>query len=156
MSTSRHLSAVALGGCLCLALAAAGCSLFKPGSASFASVKIAHHSPEEIVKATSQVFVADGYRVTGIRGSQMIFDKEGSRMNNIAYGGVVDTHYGAQTIVRVRAEVVALGTDSYRLQCQAYMVRDAGQGFYEDEVRLVNARSRPYQSLLNQVADEFK
>ena len=154
MST-RHLPALVLCSCLCLAIASAGCGLFRPGSASFASVKISNHSPEEIVQTTTQVFQADGYR-GGSSGTKMIFEKEGSRMSNLAYEGVVNTHYGSQTIVRVRAEVVDLGKGAHRLQCQAYMVRGAGEGFMEEEQRLVNARSRPYQSLLNQVADQLK
>lgn len=155
MSTPRRSSAFALCGCLCLAVVGAGCGLFKSGSASFASVKIASHTPEEIAQATTQVFLADGYRGGGT-GTRMIFEKEGSRMSNIAYEGVVGTHYGEQTIVRVKAEIVDLGKGTHRLQCQAYLVRDAGQGFMEEEQRLVNARSRPYQSLLNQAADLLK
>ena len=48
-----------------------------------------------------------------------------------------------------------LGESKYRLQCQAYMVRDPGQGFFEEETRIVNARSRPYQSLLNKVKKQL-
>ena len=154
MTILRSPSASVLCGCLCIALTG-GCGLFKPGSASFASVKIANHSPEEIAQTTTQVFLADGYRGGGT-GGRMVFEKEGSRMDNIAYEGIVGTHYGAQTVLRVKAEIVDLGHGVHRLQCQAYMVRDAGQGFMEEEQRLANVRSRPYQSLLNRVADQLK
>jgi hypothetical protein len=58
--------------------------------------------------------------------------------------------------VRVRAQLVDLGTGSSRLQCQAYMVRNASDSFFEDESALLNIRSVPYQSLLNKVAARLK
>ena len=57
---------------------------------------------------------------------------------------------------RVRVEIVPLsGGSSYRVQCQAYIVRDAG-ALLEDEVRLTNIRRAPYQSLLNKVKKQLK
>ena len=64
----------------------------------------------------------------------------------------VGAHYGATTVVRVRAQLVDLGAGTSRLQCQAYMVRNANDSFFQDESRLINARSTPYQNLLNKVA----
>ncbi len=77
-------------------------------------------------------------------------------MNNLAYEGVAGSYYGAKTLVRVKAEIVGIGGGSHRLQCQAYMVRDAGDSFFEEEQKLTSLRSRPYQSLLNKVAKKFK
>jgi hypothetical protein len=77
-------------------------------------------------------------------------------MTNLAYEGVVGTHEGAQTLVRVKMDLVNLGSGSYRLQCQAYVVRGAGDAFFEEEQRLANVRSGPYQSLLNKVAKQLK
>ena len=39
----------------------------------------------------------------------------------------------------------------YRVECQAVMVRDAGEGFFEDEVKMTRLKSRPYEKLLRQV-----
>ncbi len=127
-----------------------------PASASFASVVIPGKTPDEICRTTASVFQADGYQVAQLTPASMVFQKEGSRGQSLAYGGVVDTHYGAVTLVRVRAELVDLGAGSYRLQCQASMVRNAGDSFFEDESRLVNLRSRPYQNLLDKVAKQLK
>jgi hypothetical protein len=156
MSKLRRLPALALGAGLWLAVAGSGCSLFKPGSASFASVKIKNHTPEEIIQATTQVFREDGYQGGQTRAYQMVFEKEGTRANTFAYEGVVGTYYGAQTVMRVRAEIVDLGSGTQRLQCQAYVVKDYGQGNFEEEQRLVNVRSGPYQSLLNKAAKKLK
>jgi hypothetical protein len=138
-----------------LLLAGSGCGLTKPSGASFASVTIKGHTPEEIARATVRVFEEDGYRGGSMPGHPMVFQKEGSRMSDIAYGGVADTFYGAKTMVRVKVDIVKLGEASHRLQCQAYMVRDAGDSFFEDEQKLANIRRGPYQSLLNQVARQL-
>jgi len=140
-----------------LAMTVTGChSLNQPGSASFASVVIPGRSTAEIQGATTVVFRANGYAGHDIGSGQMVFEKEGTRANNLAYNGIVGTHYGAQTIVRVKTELVELGGGSHRLQCQAYMVRNAGDSFFEEEQRLANVRRGPYQTLLDEVAKRLK
>jgi len=146
----------AIGLLTLLALISGGCRLGQPGSASFASVTITGKSADEICKTTAAVFQEEGYRVRALTPSQMVFDKEGTQGQSLAYGGVVDTYYGSTTVVRVKAELVNLGAGKSRLQCQAYMVRNANDSFFQDESRLVNARSEPYQRLLNKVAKQLK
>ncbi len=146
-----RLACLALG-----ALLAAGCQTGQPASASFASVVIAGRTPEEISQTAAAVFQEDGYQVKSLDPDSMVFQKEGTRGQSLAYGGVVDTHYGATTAVRVRASVVDLGAGSYRLQCKAYMVRNANDPFFQDESALLNFRSGPYQSLLDKVAKRLK
>jgi hypothetical protein len=139
-----------------LALAGAGCSsIVEPSSSSFASVTIQGHSPEEIGGVTVQVFREAGYAGGGT-GSKLVFQKEGSRGNDIAYNGIANTHYGAQTAIRVRTELITLGGDAYRLQCVAFMVRNAGDSFMEEETRMANMRSGPYQKLLDKVEKQLK
>src|SRR5690242_11250356 len=86
-----------------------------PASASFASVDISGKSPDEICQTAGTVFREDGYKVALLTPEKMVFEKEASRAESIAYSGVVDTHYGAVTLVRVRAELVDLGEGSHRL-----------------------------------------
>lgn len=136
-------------------LPGAGCRS-GPASASFASVTIPGKTPEEICQTAGAVFREDGYKVALLTPDRMVFEKEASRAESLAYSGVVDTHYGAITLVRVRAELVDLGEGSHRLQCQASMVRNAGDSFFADESSLVNMRSRPYQNLLDKVAKRLK
>jgi hypothetical protein len=130
--------------------------LGQPAGASFASVKIANWSPAQIQEAAAQVFREDGYAAFDAGPGQMVFQKEGTKMNNLGQNGVVGTYYGAQTMIRVRAQIVDLGTGSSRLQCQAYMVRNPGDSFFEDEHPLINPRRGPYQHLLNKVAKRLK
>jgi hypothetical protein len=139
-----------------VALLGAGCRTGEATSASFANVVIPGRTPEEICKTTAAVFQEDGYQAMIVTPQKMVFQKEGSRGQSLAYGGVVDTHYGATTLVRVRAALVDLGAKGYRLQAQAFMVRNANDSFMEDESALLNIRSRPYQNLLDQVAKRLK
>jgi hypothetical protein len=140
-----------------LALAVAGCaSAGKPASASFASVIIKGHSPQEIAVVTARVFHEDGYSGGGGAGGQMVFLKEGSRLKNLAYEGVVGTHYGQQAMMKVTAEILPLDADSHRLQCQAYIIKDAGDAFFREEQRMSNLRSGHYRALLKKVAEQLK
>jgi hypothetical protein len=140
-----------------LALAGAGCtSTGQPASASFASVIIKGHTVQEIAAVTVQVFREAGYAGGFMGGNQMVFQREASKMTNLAYEGAVGSIYGAQVLIRVKAEIVKLGSDSQRLQCQAYIVKGAGDAFFEEEQRLTNVRSGPYRSLLKKVAEQLK
>ena len=140
-----------------LVVAAAGCRSFsEPGSASFASVTIENHSQAEIAVATARVFGAEGYQGGPTGGGTMVFEKEASRATTFSRSGLVATHEGARSIHRVKAEIVPLASGAHRLQCEAFVVSDPGDTFWEDEVRLTNMRSGPYQSLLDKVAAQLK
>jgi hypothetical protein len=135
---------------------ASGCRVTQPASASFASVEIKDRTPQQICETAATVFEEDGYRVAALSPDNMVFQKEGTRGQSMMHGGFVDTYYGAVVVVRVRAQLEPVGPDTYRLQCQAYMVRGAGDSFFEDEKRLINAKRMPYQMLLNKVASKLK
>jgi hypothetical protein len=151
----NHANFLALAIPLVALLLTTGCR-GGPSSASFASVTIQGKTPEEICRAAAAVFQEDGYQVAALTPANMVFQKEATRGESLAYGGVVGTHYGEITLVRVRAQLVDLGAGSYRLQCKAYMVRNANDSFFEDESAMVNIRSRPYQKLLNKVEKRLK
>jgi hypothetical protein len=137
-----------------LALAGVGCQTASPSS--FASVTIQGKPVQQIAAVTTQVFREAGYSGGGLGSSQMVFQKAGSQMTNLAYEGVVGTHYGQKTQVRVKVDIVSVGGGAHRLQCQAYIVRDAGDSFFEEETALTKVRSGPYKSLLKTVAERLK
>src|SRR6185295_18072679 len=64
-----------------------GCRLGQPVSASFASVKISGHTDEEIRQATRQVFTEAGYTSRNAEDGGMVFEREGTKGNQIAHGG---------------------------------------------------------------------
>jgi len=123
-------------------------SLDKPDSASFASVRIQGHTAEQIRAATVVVFQQDGYTAVDVQRAEMGFEKEGSRWDRIAYGSFVDD---AAVWIRVRASVFPLSEGVFLLRCQAYKVRDKGDAVFEQQVRLRNNHSKPYQALLDRV-----
>lgn len=138
------------------ALGLAGCSSWNaPASASFASVTITGRTAEQICATTTSVFCENGYTESFNDGQSLVFTREGSRLETISRDGLVAAQEGQSTLVRVRVELVALGSGTYRLQCQTYMVINAGRTF-EEEVRLANIRSRPYQKMLDAVKDRLK
>lgn len=137
----------ALGWGLC------GCSsLSQPASASFASVVIAGATEEEIREETVRVFTAEGWKDGHGADGELVFEREGSKFDHLAYGSPV---LDLPVLNRVRAGVVPLADGTHRLQCQAYIVRDRGGLNMDDEIRLRKPRAGPYQTLLDKVAAYF-
>lgn len=130
-------------------LAGNGCrSTDKPGSAGFASVVISGNTPGQISDAAIDVFRENGYKVAQTDPSRLYFEKQGSRMNNFAYGNWVgDT----PVWIRVKAGIVPMADVTFRLRCSAYMVRDIG-GSTEEEIALSKFQRGPYQKILDEVA----
>ncbi len=130
-------------------LACGGChSLNQPASASFASVVIVNRSVEEIRLATAAVFTEAGYETFHTAKGDMVFEKEGTKMNQIAHGSWLED---SPVRERVRTEIVSLLDGTRRLQCKAYMVRHSEDDFFEEEVPLHKPRSGPYQQYLDQI-----
>ena len=130
----------------------AGCGATKPASSSFASVIIKGHSVSEVRNAAGEVFQADGYTVM-VRGNEMKFEKEGSRMKQLAYEGLAG---GGPVNIRVLARIVPLSEGSIRLECNAYIVKSPGDPTFEEVIKLQNVRGGPYQDLLDKVAKKLK
>jgi hypothetical protein len=131
-----------------------GCkSLNKPASAGFASVRIQGHTAEQIRAASVVVFQQDGYTALEGKRSEMVFEKEGSRWDQIAYGSWVNE---APVWLRAKVTMVPLSDDTFRLQCQAYKVRNKGDPLAEDQVRIGNSHRKPYQALLDEVLAQLK
>ena len=130
-------------------LSCCGCgSLNQPASASFASVIIPNRSVEEIRLATVAVFSEAGYERFQTPAGDLVFEKEGTRMNQIAQGGWLQD---SPTRERVRTEIVSLPDGAHRLQCKAFIVRHSGDSFFEEEVPLHKPRSGSYQNKLDEI-----
>ena len=137
-----------------LGISSIGCrSVTQPEGASFASVVIKGRMGAETRAATVAVFQEDGYTPLGVGMTEFVFQKEGSKMNKVAYGNWVG---GPAVYVRVKVQLVVVSPGVDRLQCKAYMVRNQGDSFFEEDIKLSNVHRRPYQDLLNQVAKRLK
>ena len=138
---------VLLAACLA-AVAATGCrSAATQEPLRFASVVI-HGQPHERVRdTTALVFLEHGYRVAKNGWADLVFEREGSAMNNIAYGTLMAGHVW----VRVKASIVDGLPGTCRLDCEAFVLRNRGEAL-EEETRITKLHNRQYQDILNEVA----
>lgn len=138
------------------AILSSGCSsMDKPASASFASVVIANQTPEKIHQATIAVFQDNGYHMIPQSDDSLVFQREATRGETIDYAGFVGAQQGEQVAMRVRVQIVAKDASAYWLQCKAYAVRSPDQPVFENTTALFNFQSKPYQKLMDQVAEKL-
>lgn len=136
----------------CVGLFFAGCaSEGKPSSSRFAFVKIQGNTPGQICDVATQVFHAHGYEGTRSDLSHLVFEKKATGMSNLTYGNWGD---GPLTL-RVKADILPDGEQTYLLECQAYMVRDKG-GSLEEEIKMGKMKNGPFQTLLDEVANRLR
>lgn len=103
-------------------------------------------TPAAIRQATSEVFQQEGYR--GFLGEMsLVFERPASAFDHLVYGDW-DLHSLAH---RVEVTIVPAGDGVYRLNCDAYRVRDAGDRVLSDTQRLGKLGRGPYQRLLDRV-----
>lgn len=126
----------------------------KPASSGFASVVIKNASLDKIQSTTIQVFKEADYQSTysSLNQSSMVFEKEGTRGQSFAYNGIVGTHENQMILDRVKVNVAARVDNSFTLSCQAFVVRNAGDSFSAEEIKVSSWKSGPYQKLLDEVA----
>ena len=135
-----------------LALSGAGCRTTDSSSpARFASVIISGNTPGQIRDAAVEVFGENGYREATTDPAGMVFEKEGSSMNNLAYGSWLGD---SRVWIRVKAGVTTTGERRSLLECSAFLVRDIGSAA-EEELPVRGMHRGQYQKLLDQVASRL-
>src|SRR5205814_1048994 len=97
---------------------------------------------------TVEVFSEHGYKASGVGTPSLVFEKEGSGMDNAAFGNWT----GSPPWIRVRVSIIPMSEATFTLRCNAALVRDRGQTAFEEEIRLRNFQAGPYQKLLDEVA----
>lgn len=153
MNTRTVLFPLCFGGLLLATLA--GCSSWnKPASENFASVVITNTTPAAIRTTTFQVFQESEYHIANYDTNHdiVIFEKEGTYGQSIAYNGIVGAHYGEAILNRVKTKLYDRGHGNYRLSCQAYVVPNSGSFTGGHEIKLNGMRSGPYQDMLDDIA----
>jgi hypothetical protein len=137
------LLAICLGLSLCV-----GCSSTpKPDSDPLAYVEIHGQPHEKVADMAAQVFHDHGYTVTRNGWAHLVFEKQGSTMNDIAYGDWLD----GRLWVRVKVSVVEVSPNTCRLECEAFLLRGRGHAL-EEEIRINKLHSHKYHQLLKEVA----
>jgi hypothetical protein len=157
---TRQLPPAQLGGLVsagvlllaCLLLTTGCGSMGQPASSGIASVEITNRTPDQIRDATLSVFREKGFTLGPSTPNELVFEQEGSKMDQVAYGNWM----GGKVYIRAKVAIVPVVEGRYRLQCTPGMVRDKGDSFFEEDVKLANIRRRPYQDLLDQVAKRLK
>ena len=135
-----------------IALLSAGCqSTPTPEIVPFASVEIHGHPVDRVRDVTAQVFNEHGYELMKRGWVDLVFEKEGSTMNNIAYGNWM----GSGIWVRVRAKITDISPGESRINCEACLLRNRGEPT-EEEIRINKLHRHPYQKLLNEVVKRLK
>jgi len=125
-----------------------GCSTpGEPDSAHFASVEVHDQPVERVSDVTAEVFLKHGYKVRRQAWGRFFFEKQGSAMNNLAYGNWM----GGAVWVRVKASVQELSPGHCQVKCEAFLLRNRGEPL-EEEIRVRKVHSGHYQELLDEVA----
>jgi hypothetical protein len=153
---------IRFSGWTCLFLLAAiladGCASDKPTSASFASVIISNHTPQQIREATDIVFQQNDYQAMGEQNGALVYEREATEREQRNYAGFVGAHEGEKVDMRVRVKIENKdpGSNSYWLTCKAYAVCNPGQGVFETITALFDFQSGSYQKLLDKVKDTLQ
>lgn len=136
---------------LFLAPLLAGCkSTPKTPSNRLASVIVKERSREEIDGAIRAVFEKHGYDLARRRDQNaLVFEKKGTFMNGFMYGD----WYSGGVWERVKVYRGALESGKILIDCDAYMVQEPEDPFFQTEKKSYKSRRHIYQNLLNEVAD---
>jgi len=150
-----HFSAPdALVALICLlALASLGCKSTQHRASHFASVEIRGNTPGQIHDAATAVFLENGYKLAKPGLTSFVFEKEASKLSNFTHGSWAGD---APVVVRVKVSIVPVAEADFRLECDAFMVRDAGSGLLEDESHVSRLYAGSYQKLLDKVAGRLR
>jgi len=137
--------AALLAACLGLLLSAGCSSTGKTNSAGFASVVVQARTHDQVRNTTALVFREHGYQVMQNGWAKQVFEKEGTTMEKLAYGSLMD----GTAWMRVKVSLYDVAADTYRLECQAFAVRGRGEAL-EEEVKLTKLSRGSYVDILNE------
>jgi hypothetical protein len=136
------------------ALLGAGCASDRKGSSSavLASVEIRERAPGEIADTAVAVFREHGYDASRHNKRDLVFEKQGSNFNRLAYG---DWASGNSVWERVLLSIVPEGPALARLDCHAYLVADKGSPT-EERVKYGHVKRAPLQAMLEEIATRLR
>ncbi len=130
-------------------MAASGCRSTEGIAAKpLAAVVIRGNTPGQISQAAVSVFGDHGYVVADSSSYSLVFEKNGTRMENVEDGSWLgDT----PVWVRVKVSILPVGETVFRLQCRAFLVTNRGSAA-EDEIEVGRMHAGAYRKLLEEVA----
>ena len=151
-SISAHSCALLIS-ILLVELFCFGCKSPHRASSAFASIEIRGNTPGQIHDVATAVFLDNGYQLAKPGLTSFVFEKKASKLSNITYGNWTGD---SPVLVRVKLSIVPVAEADFILECDAFMVRDAGSGLLEDETHVSRLHKGPYQKLLDNVATRLR
>lgn len=124
-----------------------GCQTASDGSSRQARVVIENRSADEVQAVVLDVFEQNSYEVMLSRPGRMIFEKSGSRMDEVAYGSWLH----GETALRVEVTIRPHEGVSQLVEAKGRLIRAAGT-YFEDETPQFLQRQARYRKLLDEVA----
>jgi hypothetical protein len=145
---------VALSACFIACVVLTGCAgrELVPGKAKgMAWVDVSGRTPEQVAAAAKKVFIEDGYELIEHNGTQLVFEKPGSRMKDIAYGGLANEE---GVWIKAVLNINPKDNNTCWVSCDAYIIKDRDDDFFRDDQKVLKLFGREYQLLLDRVKRE--
>jgi hypothetical protein len=134
-----------------LIFAGSGCHTTNSAGTSAQSAVVITNQPETLIRvAVMEVFAAEHYQLKSAKGNTLVFEKPGSSMDTVVWGGWQES--GVWT--RAKVQIKPFGRTEYVLECEGFRVRGRGDSVFEEEQRMLKAG--PYRKLLDQVVAKLQ
>jgi hypothetical protein len=153
MNTNAQFHLFVAGLLALCAVSLVGCqSANQAGGYSHGAVTVKGRSDAEIRQVTKAVFAENGYALLSEGAAFIEFQRPGTRRDALKWGG----WYGEGVMVRAKVRITNLAEDSRVLQLDMYAVRDAGDGLFESESRMIMLNKQPYHRLMEEVGKRLQ
>ena len=103
---------------------------------------------EQVVHACNEVLRDHDYRFSARRGSNYLYEKPGSAMDFLAWGGFSTDQ---EVVVRLALYIRELG-DAYEIECQPFIVTRPGEHL-EEARNVARLKRGKYQKLLDEIKE---
>jgi len=137
--------------------AVAACLLFNGGCATTGEfgdrtvVVIYNQKTEKIIAATTGVFLSQGFVKRSETKTQAVFDREGTSMQNFAYGSWMEGNIWEKVTVSVEP----YGKGANLLEAKVQRVSNKNDDFFSESKTLSKRARKPFQGMLDQIANQL-
>lgn len=117
-----------------------------PDDGSLASVFVTNSTRSAVSDVVFNVFRENGFMLKSSLQSDLVFERQGTKWDTLAYGGWFENIW-----IRARVVVSIYEPGVFRVACKAYRVDGRGDISTGEEKSLPRTNAGYYQGLLNQV-----
>ncbi len=131
----------------------AGCQNFnKPPDNNLASITVTNRTLAQVSTAVRTVFESHYFKGGPAGTGLFIYERPGSRMNNLAYGSYF---FEEKVTVKVTVNVEPIYGGQFLVSCDAKLIEDAGDPVFKDSHHVRELQKWPYQQLLNDIKTQL-